>query len=116
MELGQLQEYYERIRALGVELFAVSVDPPEASASQALRRRLGLDFTFLCDPNGEVLDQHGDSCGCEGLDCETIPDPFPCQECHTDGCNGFISAEWQRWNCMYCHTGTGEPPDGPPPR
>ncbi len=68
-------------------------------------------------PAGEILDGHGDACGCAGLTCEgDIPDPFPCQECHTDGCNGFISAEWQRYNCLYCHTGTGEPPQGPPPR
>jgi peroxiredoxin len=35
-------------------LFAVSVDPPEVS--EALRRRLGADFTFLSDPEGKVLD------------------------------------------------------------
>jgi peroxiredoxin len=32
----------------------VSVDPPEVS--EALRRRLGLSFTFLSDPDGALLD------------------------------------------------------------
>jgi peroxiredoxin len=49
--------YYDRIREQDVELFAVSVDPPEAS--EALRRRLEADFTFLCDTEGQVLDLLG---------------------------------------------------------
>ena len=32
-----------------------------------------------------------------------------CEDCHTDGCNGYVSAQVQRDSCMYCHTGTGEP-------
>jgi peroxiredoxin len=47
-------KYYGQIKAHGVELFAVSVDPPEAS--EALRQRLNVDFTFLSDPQGLVLD------------------------------------------------------------
>jgi peroxiredoxin len=47
--------YYGQIQQQGVQLFAVSVDPPEAS--EALRRHLKCDFTFLTDPNGEVLDR-----------------------------------------------------------
>ena len=54
-ELQSLVQYYGRFRESGVELFAVSVDPPETSA--ALRQRLGLPFTFLSDPDGEVLDR-----------------------------------------------------------
>jgi len=38
-----------------VRLFAVSVDPPETS--EALRRRLKLEFTFLSDREGRVLDR-----------------------------------------------------------
>jgi peroxiredoxin len=49
--------YYDRIQQRGVDLFAVSVDPPEASA--ALKKRLEVDFTFLSDPDGKVLDLLG---------------------------------------------------------
>lgn len=51
----QLQKHYGEIAARNVKLFAVSVDPPHAS--EALRQRLGIDFTFLSDPNGIVLDR-----------------------------------------------------------
>ncbi len=37
-----------------MQLFAVSVDPPEAA--EALRQRLHSDFTFLSDADGKVLD------------------------------------------------------------
>jgi peroxiredoxin len=40
-----------------VELFAVSVDPPETS--KALKERLESDFTFLCDTEGTLLDALG---------------------------------------------------------
>jgi peroxiredoxin len=53
----QLQQHYSEIADLGVRLFAVSVDPPQAS--EALRQRLGIDFTFLSDSDGEVLDLLG---------------------------------------------------------
>jgi peroxiredoxin len=53
----QLDRYYSEIAAAGVELYAVSVDPPEAS--KRLRERLRSDFTFLSDPHGELLDQLG---------------------------------------------------------
>lgn len=46
--------YYQQIEEHGVELYAVSVDPPEAS--EALRKRLECDFTFLSDSDGKVLD------------------------------------------------------------
>lgn len=51
----QLGKYYQDVGARDVRLIAVSVDPPEAS--QALKQRLGLDFTFLSDPEGVVLDR-----------------------------------------------------------
>jgi peroxiredoxin len=50
-------KYYGRIEEQGVELYAVSVDPPETS--EALRRRLECDFTFLSDREGKVLDLLG---------------------------------------------------------
>jgi len=40
-----------------VELFAVSVDSP--AASKRLRDRLEVGFTFLSDPEGELLDALG---------------------------------------------------------
>jgi len=46
--------YYRQIEDQNVKVFAVSVDPP--NASEALRKRLQCDFTFLSDPNGRVLD------------------------------------------------------------
>lgn len=61
-------------------------------------------------PSGEVLGEHGAGCGCEGLDCETEPLELLCSDCHTDGCNGFVSAQVQRDSCLYCHLGTNEPP------
>ena len=36
-------------------MFAVSVDPPEAS--EALRQHLHCNFTFLSDTRGELLDR-----------------------------------------------------------
>ena len=53
----QLDDYYERISSRGVELFAVSVDPPVAS--RRLRDRLNSRFTFLSDPDGVLLDELG---------------------------------------------------------
>ena len=38
-----------------MQLFAVSVDPPEVS--EALRERLQCRFTFLSDPQGVLLDR-----------------------------------------------------------
>ena len=40
-----------------MELFAVSVDRPEAS--RALKEKLESDFTFLCDTEGVLLDELG---------------------------------------------------------
>lgn len=53
----QLDRYYQRIADVGVELFAVSVDPPEAS--KRLQERLQSEFTFLSDPAGQLLDALG---------------------------------------------------------
>jgi len=62
-------------------------------------------------PSGEVLGEHGAGCGCEGLDCDVEPLELLCQDCHTDGCNGFVSAQVQRDSCMFCH-GEDEPLPG----
>ena len=62
-------------------------------------------------PNGEILDEATGMCGCEGLDCADPPENLGCDECHTDGCNGYVSAQVQRDHCLYCHTGTGGPPE-----
>ena len=55
MELGQLQQYYDAIRNYGVQIYAVSVDSPEAN--RALRERVGAGYTFLSDPDATVLGQ-----------------------------------------------------------
>lgn len=47
-------KYYRQIEEKQVKLFAVSVDAPDVS--EALRRRLDCDFTFLSDPQGKVID------------------------------------------------------------
>ncbi len=63
-------KYYGQIEAQNVRVFAVSVDPPDASA--ALRQRLQCDFTFLSDPDAKVLDllniRHRGGRGRDGAD------------------------------------------------
>ena len=41
----------------GVRPVAISVDPPEVSAN--LRRKANLTFTFLSDPNLDVIRRYG---------------------------------------------------------
>ena len=53
----QLDEYYGRISEQGIELVAVSVDPP--AASRRLKDRLESRFAFLSDPEGVLLDGLG---------------------------------------------------------
>ena len=53
----QLDDYYDRISKAGVELYAVSADPPDAS--RRLKKRLKSRFTFLADPSGQLLDALG---------------------------------------------------------
>ena len=53
----QLDRYYGRIAEAGVEILAVSVDPPDVS--RRLRDRLDSEITFLSDPDGELLDRLG---------------------------------------------------------
>ena len=56
-ELGELRKHYRKILDAGVQVVAVSVDPP--ATSEKLRRRLDLDFTFVCDEAGTLMDVLG---------------------------------------------------------
>ena len=53
-ELGELRRHYQAILDRGVEVVAVSVDPPEMS--EQLRRKLGLAIRFLSDERGTLMD------------------------------------------------------------
>ncbi|MBI2194277.1 MAG: redoxin domain-containing protein [Planctomycetes bacterium] len=57
VELDQLQKYYSEIVSRGVEVCAISVDPPEVNS--ALRKRLDLPCRFLSDPAGVLADRLG---------------------------------------------------------
>ena len=50
----QLDRYYERIAERGVDVYAVSVDPPETS--KRLQESLDARVTFLSDAEGVLLD------------------------------------------------------------
>lgn len=54
MQLGELQQYYGEFQRAGVQIYAVSVDPPEHNAR--LKARLGAGYEFLSDERGELLD------------------------------------------------------------
>jgi peroxiredoxin len=54
VQLGELQEYYAKFRHAGVQVVAVSVDPPAQNAR--LKARLGAGYEFLSDIKGELLD------------------------------------------------------------
>lgn len=54
MQLGELQEYYGEFQRAGVQVYAVSVDPPDHNAR--LKARLGAGYEFLSDERGELLD------------------------------------------------------------
>lgn len=56
-ELAQVRKRYDEIAARGVDVVAISVDPPEASA--ALRDRLGGRIELVSDQNGTLLDRLG---------------------------------------------------------
>jgi len=51
--LRGIQARLQEFQALGVRPVAISVDPPEVSAN--LRRKARFTFTFLSDPNLEVI-------------------------------------------------------------
>jgi len=53
-ELGELRRHYQEILERGVEVAAVSVDPPEVS--EKLRQKLGVGIRFLSDERGMLMD------------------------------------------------------------
>src|ERR1051326_9640761 len=53
-ELGELRKRYREIMDRGVEIVAVSVDPP--AITEKLRKKLDLPIRFLCDVNGTLMD------------------------------------------------------------
>ena len=54
-------------------------------------------------PNGEVTDEAVGQCGCGDLDCSTTAPTLGCNGCHTDGTNGYDSAEFMNLLCEHCH-------------
>jgi hypothetical protein len=55
-------------------------------------------------PSGEVTKpENAVSCGCDGLLCDPLPETLGCADCHTDGCNGYVSSQVQRDHCLFCH-------------
>ncbi|MBM4247024.1 MAG: redoxin domain-containing protein [Deltaproteobacteria bacterium] len=57
VELERVRARYDDIAARGVDVVAISVDPPATSA--ALRERLGGRIEFVSDQDGTLLDQLG---------------------------------------------------------
>jgi peroxiredoxin len=53
-ELGQLRSHWQEFLDRGVEIAAVSVDPPDVS--ERLRQRLALPIHFLADERGTLMD------------------------------------------------------------
>jgi peroxiredoxin len=51
--LADYRDNYDRIRAAGAELVAISVDSPEQSES--LRKQLALPFLILCDTERRLI-------------------------------------------------------------
>ena len=51
--MAEYRDRYEELRRLGVEVAALSVDPP--GASERLRSELRLPFPILCDPERRVI-------------------------------------------------------------
>ena len=56
-ELGELRRHYREILDRGVDVVAVSVDPPHVS--EPLRRRLELPIHFVADVDGSLMDPLG---------------------------------------------------------
>ena len=53
--MADYRDHYQQIRDAGVDLAAVSVDPPEKS--ETVRRQLGLPFPLLCDTERRVVQE-----------------------------------------------------------
>jgi len=54
------------------------------------------------DENGVIGGSDG-GCECGDLDCTTDPPTLGCNRCHTDGCNGYASADQMNALCDFCH-------------
>ena len=67
-ELGELRRHYREILDRGVEVLAVSVDPPEVS--EKLRQKLGAGIGFLSDERGVLMD------ALDVRDRDTLPPDF----------------------------------------
>lgn len=82
-----------------------------AASEEAVISKQHYVCNFCHDgPSGEITDlEHAETCGCAGLTCEDPTAPLGCDDCHTDGCNGYVSAQVQRDHCLYCHSEA--PPD-----
>jgi peroxiredoxin len=52
-----LASNYDKFKAAGAEILAISVDPPEKSREMA--EKLKLTFTLLSDPEHKVIDRYG---------------------------------------------------------
>jgi peroxiredoxin len=52
-----LASNYDKFKAAGAEILAISVDPPEKSREMA--EKLKLTFTVLSDPEHRVIDRYG---------------------------------------------------------
>ena len=55
--MAEYRDRYEELRKLGVEVAALSADPPEAS--EKLREELRLPFPLLADPERRVITSWG---------------------------------------------------------
>ena len=53
-QLGELQQYYSQFRALGAEMYGISVDAPDVSKRQIVQR-LGVQFPILSDQTRETI-------------------------------------------------------------
>ena len=53
-ELGELRKRYRELMDRGVEIVAVSVDPP--AITEKLRKKLDLPIRILCDVDGTLMD------------------------------------------------------------
>jgi len=53
-ELGELRKRYREIMDRGVEVVALSVDPP--AIAEKLRKKLDLPIRILCDVDGTLMD------------------------------------------------------------
>ena len=53
-ELGELRKRYREIMDRGVEVVALSVDPP--AITEKLRKKLDLPIRFVCDVDGTLMD------------------------------------------------------------